>query len=324
MIKLVGKNKIYSNGMHNAFTDMMYFKGKYYLCFRKGKAHMSPDGKAVVLSSSDPSSPSEWKVNKEFALEGDVRDTKFFVLNDRLHLVLPVRVPDEKNRTISNFLTFTKDGSQWANPVKIFQKNWVMWRPKLHRGKLYGAFYSYEQDIMKWRVVLYVSAAGKKWTPVSVIASGFAPNETEIEFMDGKLYAFVRREGGETLQCSSSAPYKKWDEHGMGGRLHAPVVFKIAKTFVLGVREFELLNEFMDVKVADEIIQMRRQRQCLSLWEWKRGGFKKSLVLEEGENMDAGYMGIACDAKNKKEAYVPYYLGSAVNADIYVAHVKLM
>lgn len=325
MIKLLSKNKIYSNGVHNAFTDITYFKGRYYLCFRKGKAHMSPDGKAVVLTSCDPSNAGEWKMNKEFALEGDVRDTKFFIMNDRLYLMLPVRLLSEKTRAICNFLTFTKDGAQWQNPVKMFQKNWVGWRPKVYRKKLYGAFYSYEQDIMKWKVMLYAADTEKNWSPVSVIVSDLAPNETEIEFMNGKCYAWVRREGGDTLQCESSQPYKKWNVQSMGKRLHAPVVQKVASRYVLGVREFVPSNEFTDVKAADEIIQMRRQWQCLSLWEWKRASsFKKSLVLEEGENIDAGYMGIAAALKNKKEAYVSYYLGNTVHADIYCAHIKIV
>ncbi len=309
--------------MHNAFTDSAYFNGRYFVCFRKGRAHMSPDGKAIVLSSSEPSHAGEWRLTKEFALEGDVRDTKFYIFKDMLHLIIPVRIPDEKTRTICIFHTSTPDGAHWHNPVKVFQKNWVSWRPKAYRGKLYGAFYSYEQDMLKWKVMLYSSTTGKKWTAVSTIDSTLAPNETEIEFMDGKLYAWVRREGGDTLQCVSTPPYKIWDVKSMKGRLHAPCVQKIFNKYLMGVREFVPLNGLADVEVADEIIQMRRQKQCLSLWEWKRGSFKKSLVLEEGENIDAGYMGIVGDAKNKKEAYVPYYLGSPMHSDIYCAHIRV-
>lgn len=323
MMKLIKKIKIYSDGKHNAFTDMIYFKQKYYVCFRSGRAHMSPDGRAVILSSQNPVSPADWRVNKEFALEGDVRDTKFFVFKDALHLLLPVRIPDEKRRTICTYLTSSGDGNLWRNPVKIFKKNWVSWRPKPHNGKLYGAFYSYEENMMQWKVSLYVSSNAKTWTPVSTITSGFAPNETEIEFMNGKLYAWVRREGGNTLECVSSYPYKTWAEISLKGRLHAPVVQKVAGKTVLGVREFMPLDGVTEVQVADEIIQMRRQWQKLSLWERKKNAFKSALTLEEGENVDAGYLGLAAGEKNKKEAFVSYYLGSTSRADVYCAQIKV-
>lgn len=324
MIKLLHKAKIYSDGRHNAFTDMIYFKQKYYACFRNGRAHMSPDGRAVILTCSSPVDAHDWRRNKEFALEGDVRDTKFFIFQDALHMILPVRIPDEKRRTVCIYHTLTKDGVRWQNPVKIFKKNWVSWRPKAHNGKLYGAFYSYEEDMMDWKVALYSSVNAKTWTPVSVISSGLAPNETEIEFLDGKLYAWVRREGGETLECVSSSPYRNWKVHSLKKRLHAPVVHKGAGKAVLGVREFQPLDGFTDVAVADEIIQMRRQWQKLSLWEWKKNKFQGALTLEEGENIDAGYLGIASPGKNKKEAFVSYYLGNTVRADIYCAQVKIL
>ncbi len=45
--------KVYSDGTHNAFTGLAFFKGSYFLAFRNGERHSSPGGKKMLITSPD-------------------------------------------------------------------------------------------------------------------------------------------------------------------------------------------------------------------------------------------------------------------------------
>ncbi len=50
---LLEANRIWDKAPHNAFTDLLRFKGKWYCVFREGSAHVSPDGSLRVITSTD-------------------------------------------------------------------------------------------------------------------------------------------------------------------------------------------------------------------------------------------------------------------------------
>jgi len=51
--ELVEVRKIWDRAPHNAFTDLVRFKGKWFCVFREGTAHVSPDGALRVITSKD-------------------------------------------------------------------------------------------------------------------------------------------------------------------------------------------------------------------------------------------------------------------------------
>lgn len=51
MLRILRARKIFSNGLHNAFTDIAFWSGHYYVAFRTGAAHSSLDGRITVLRS---------------------------------------------------------------------------------------------------------------------------------------------------------------------------------------------------------------------------------------------------------------------------------
>ncbi|HCQ03555.1 MAG TPA: hypothetical protein DIT99_23965, partial [Candidatus Latescibacteria bacterium] len=77
---------IHSDGWHNAFTDLQWFKGKYYVCFRNGLSHVSPEGKVVVIASDDL---YRWeRVGVPVNTTGDDRDPHLIVAEDRLYVIV--------------------------------------------------------------------------------------------------------------------------------------------------------------------------------------------------------------------------------------------
>ena len=73
-IRIDAVRVVHDDGLHNAFTDLCSFGGRYYLTFRScPDGHMiHPTSRIVVLSSSDAVS---WERVHSFAVPGrDVRD----------------------------------------------------------------------------------------------------------------------------------------------------------------------------------------------------------------------------------------------------------
>ncbi|HOK77077.1 MAG TPA: hypothetical protein PLW35_05070, partial [Verrucomicrobiota bacterium] len=76
--------RVFHNGEHNAFTDLIRFRDRFYLAFRS-----CPDGHSVhstasiiVLSSANG---REWQQVHRFSVKNrDTRDPHFLVFKDRL------------------------------------------------------------------------------------------------------------------------------------------------------------------------------------------------------------------------------------------------
>ena len=71
--------KIWDNGMHNAFTSIVEFKGEYYISFREGETHIfnsegEADGKVRILHSKNG---KKWHALPLIGKDGyDLRDPR--------------------------------------------------------------------------------------------------------------------------------------------------------------------------------------------------------------------------------------------------------
>ena len=52
-VEVVSVAKIWDRGNHNAFTDLIRWRGKWYCTFREAAAHVGGDGVLRVLESPD-------------------------------------------------------------------------------------------------------------------------------------------------------------------------------------------------------------------------------------------------------------------------------
>ena len=55
MVEVTNVRRVFHNGQHNAFTDLVQFQGKFYLTFRScPDGHMvHPTSSIIILSSDD-------------------------------------------------------------------------------------------------------------------------------------------------------------------------------------------------------------------------------------------------------------------------------
>ena len=90
VVQMSHVRKVFDNGEHNAFTDLVKFQGDYYLTFRScPDGHMvHPTASIIILRSDDL---QEWEQVHQFSVPlRDTRDPHFLVFKEKL---LSTQVP---------------------------------------------------------------------------------------------------------------------------------------------------------------------------------------------------------------------------------------
>src|SRR5690348_10048277 len=112
--RLISVTMIWDQGKHNAFTDLIRWRDKWYCTFREADAHVGGDGKLRLLESSDGKT---WQSVALLAEEGiDLRDPHLSITpDDRLMIVAGGSVY-KGTKTIMGRqprVAFSKDGRNW-------------------------------------------------------------------------------------------------------------------------------------------------------------------------------------------------------------------
>jgi len=223
-MKLVKAVKVYDQGKYHAWTELAYFKGKYYLAFRTGLMHTSGDGYAEILQSEDT---KIWRhCSKGIFHYGDETSISGLVAaDDKLYLYLFVTWFDlEAGRNRHQTLVcWTRDGEGWEGPFKTLPPDHVMFRLTRNKGRFYAAAYhGYGEKPGFCTSDLFASNDGSTWEKVSNVGA-VHPNtsETALAFTpDDEMIALIRWEPapGESFEqncCGflgrAKPPYTKWE-----------------------------------------------------------------------------------------------------------------
>jgi len=222
---LLKVSRIWDVGAHNAFTDLIRFRDRWYCTFREGDDHVGGDGRIRVLSSADGETWTSAALIGETGI--DLRDPKLSVMPDgRLMMVAGGSVYEGK-RYVGRQprVMFSPDGSTWSSPQRILSEGDWLWRVTWHEGRAYGVTYKTSSTAAnEWVATLVSSKDGRTFDEVTAFAIPDRPNETTLRFMpDGEMVALVRREAGSRLAWlgRSRAPYTTWTwretQHQIGG-----------------------------------------------------------------------------------------------------------
>src|SRR5688500_14091679 len=112
--KILEVKKIWGEGKHNAFTDLIRWHGKWFCTFREAVGHVGGDGKLRVLESADG---DKWESAALLAEKGiDLRDPKLCITpDDRLMMTAGGSVYEGKTLLGRQpRVAFSKDGRQWT------------------------------------------------------------------------------------------------------------------------------------------------------------------------------------------------------------------
>jgi hypothetical protein len=236
--EIVSVKKIWDAGNHNAFTDLIRWRNRWWCTFREADGHVGGDGKLRVLTSDDG---EQWESAALLGESGiDLRDPKLSVTpDDRLMIVAGGSVYEGKTlKGRRPRVAFSQDGREWTPTERVLAEGDWLWRVTWHEGVCYGIAYDAskrstpeakeaakltkpaEPGAADWKLKLYKSADGRKFDLVTHLDVPGHPNESTLRFRrDGTMMAMVRREGGSQNGWlgTSRAPYTewKWSETGM-------------------------------------------------------------------------------------------------------------
>ncbi len=224
--ELVSVEKIWDRAPHNAFTDLIRWRGRWYCTFREAEAHVGGDGRIRVLESADG---RRWEPVALIAEAGvDLRDPKLSVTpDDRLMVVAGGSVYRGTQTLMGRQprVTFSSDGRQWTTPRRVLEEGEWLWRVTWHDGKAYGVSYSATgNNDTDWTLKLFVSADGVSYNLVARLDVPGQPNETTLRVLpDGEMIALVRCEADNVSGWigTSRPPYTRWNwsatKHRLGG-----------------------------------------------------------------------------------------------------------
>lgn len=222
--QIVSIKKIWDQGNHNAFTDIIRFNNRWYCTFREADDHVGGDGRIRILISKDG---EKWESAAALTEAGiDLRDPKLSVTPDKRLMVVMGGSVYQGTKVLKGRrprVAFSKDGKNFTAPQAVLTEGDWLWRVTWHKGNAYGV--SYRVDTADWTVSLHKSPDGVQWTKVKQLDVPGRPNETTVRFLpNGDMMALVRRETADKQAWIgvSPAPYTEWKWKPAGVQVGGP------------------------------------------------------------------------------------------------------
>lgn len=302
--KLIDVKLVSNEAGHSAFTDLVRFRDRWFLCFREGDGHVSPNGALRVLTSTDG---EKWETAARITSRtGDLRDPKLSITpNGRLMLagVAALNPPSPiKHRSM---VWFSKDGRTWTDGQEVGEPNVWIWRPAWHDGTAYGVGYA---TIPPRSTRLYKSPDGVDYTTiVPTLLDDGEPNESALTFLpDDTALCLSRREGkgaeGTAELGRARPPYTEWTWKDLGSRLGGPALIRLPDGRLL----------------AGGRSHVGKSHTALAWLDPDAGTLTEFLTLPSGG--DNSYPGLVF---RDGVLWVSYYSSHEGKTSIYLAKVKL-
>jgi hypothetical protein len=299
--KLIEVKKIWDQAPHNAFTDLVRFKDRWYCVFREGRAHVSPDGALRVITSTDGDKWESAALIK--SPNSDLRDAKITVTPDgQLMLCGAEALHDKWKKSHQSLAWFSKDGRIWSDRHEIGDPDNWLWRVTWNKDTAYGIGYGCGKDEY---VRLYSSKDGKKFdTLVPRLHDVGGPNESSIVFDGDTATCLLRRDGkgAAGLVGVSRSPFTKWEWKNLGARIGGPHMIRLTDgRFVAAVRLYD-----------------KKVRTALCWLDPQAGKLTEFLTLPSGG--DTSYAGLVL---HDGLLWMSYYSSHEGKTSIYLARVRI-
>jgi hypothetical protein len=304
-LELIECKKIWDVAPHNAFTDLVRFKDKWYCVFREGKAHVSPDGALRVLVSSDGNS---WEsAARVTSATADLRDAKISATPDgRLMLSGAGALHKPDTFTHQSYVWYSKDGKDWGEAIPVADPGYWLWRVTWRGDEAFG--FGYGCGKSPKHLNLYRSKDGKEFARhVEKAYDVDYPNESSLLFLpDDTCLCLLRRDGkNNTGQLGASKPpYKDWTWKDLGVRIGGPALTRLPDGMLIAT-----------VRLYD-----KKVRTAVCLLDPKTAKLTEALTLPSGG--DTSYAGMVWHDDKLWVSYYSSHEGEG-KTSIYLATVKV-
>ncbi len=303
---------IWDAAAHNAFTDLVKWKGKIYCAFRIGTGHVpgknGVDGRIQIISTVDG---KRWSSVANLAEPGiDLRDPKLSVTPDGRLMVLMggsnydgTKLLDRATR-----VAFFENGNKESpkiqtvkiDPVIASDGDWL-WRVTWQNGVGYGVVY--QSNKPTWGLHLVKTNDGINYDRVKSFEISGKPNESTVRFSrNGNMHVVVRNESGNIGHLGIAKPpfeYFKWNR--IKQRLGGPNILQLPDgSWLLGTREYRDDPKTILGRLLDD------------------GSFEKRITFPSGG--DTSYPGMII---HRNQLWFSYYSSHEGRTSIYLATVEL-
>ena len=253
-VRVESVRRVFHNGEHNAFTDLVRYKRKFYLTFRScPDGHMvHPTSSIVVLSSEDG---REWKQVHRFSVaKRDVRDPHFLVFKEQLFVYTGTWYCGDSSPEVLKtnlhlgYAAWTEDGKRWHGP-KMLEGTYghYIWRAAEFGGKAYlcgrrkrefAESATREERNVLTESALLESDDGLIWRTAGFFQERYGNETAFLIEQDGSILAVARSGSGRNAQVlRSRPPYQQWDRRDLDRYIGGPLLAKWAGHYLVGGRK---------------------------------------------------------------------------------------
>jgi len=246
--------RVFHNGEHNAFTDLIKFQDRYFLTFRTcPDGHMvHPTSSIIILASDDLAT---WQPVHQFSVRHrDTRDPHFLIFQHKLFVYTgtwysgETTLPREQYDVNLHlgYTVYSSDGSEWSEPTMLDGTfGHYIWRAASWNGKAYicgrrkhefhvGA-YGEPRNI---DALMLESDDGLIWKKKSVFRTT-GGDETAFQFdANGAATAIARGyRGGPAHVLRSVPPWTTWQATKLDRNVGGPLLIHWGEHWVVGGRK---------------------------------------------------------------------------------------
>lgn len=252
VVKVTNIRRVFHNGEHNAFTDLVRFNGQYYLTFRScPDGHMVHPTASIIIMVSDDL--KDWKQVHRFSVkERDTRDPHFLVFKEKLFVytgtwysgTTTLKREDYTLNKHLGYAAWSADGKTWNSPVMLEGTyGHYIWRAETFGDKAYLCGRRMKEFTQQNRSdrsliesAMLESDDGLVWRTRALFQETYG-DETTFRFeADGSVIAIGRRGGGNAQLCKSKPPYTEWERSDLDRYIGGPLLARWGKHYVVGGR----------------------------------------------------------------------------------------
>jgi hypothetical protein len=252
-VQVTNVRRVFHNGEHNAFTDLIRFRDRYYLTFRScPDGHMvHPTATIIVLASVDL---SHWQQVHQFGVERrDTRDPHFLVFKDRLFVYTgtwysgKTTLPKDQydlNQHLG-YAVWTENGANWSGPTMLEGTfGHYIWRASAFGDKAYlCGRRKIHFDVLprgerrEVESVMLESEDGLIWKKRALFQE-IDGDETASQFLpDGSVLAVGRRGNAPAQILRSKPPFEHWERRDLDRYVGGPLLTRWDSDWVVGGRK---------------------------------------------------------------------------------------